>query len=121
MDRLDAAFPDLQERIGARAAAFVVFELDPRVDRQHDVGVFALAGPFDLLVDDHVDLRQHVDDEVVDPLRLVEKIGVVVPEALGGRRQVGLAGEGARSTLGKSTVSVLSPQAQYDGSSPSLK
>ena len=94
VDRIDpVTAPDLQERVGARPAALKVLELNPRVGRQHDVGVLGGARPLDLLIDHHVRLWQDVGDDLVDPLRLVEEVGVVVPDDLRRGRQVRRTGE----------------------------
>src|SRR5262249_27379294 len=91
--RLDASLPDLQERVGTRRTAFVILEFNPRVDGQNDIGILRRARPLDLLGYHQEDRGENVDDDVVNPFSLVKEIRVVVPDCLGGRREVAPAGE----------------------------
>ena len=100
VDRGYSTLPDLQEGVRTRHGALVVSEFDPAVDRQDDIGVLGAAGPFDLLVDDHVDLRQAVDDDVVGPLGLVDQVSIVVPDELCGAGEVSMPSKQLPALLG---------------------
>ena len=91
--RLDSAFPQLEKRIRARSAHLQSLELHPAVGREDDIGKLGGPGPLDLLVDYEIDLGVDVVDEVVGPLRLVDQVGVVVPDHFRGRGHVCPTGE----------------------------
>ena len=93
--------PDLEKRVGAGIRDLKGLELDPAVRRQNEIGVLARCGHLDLLGDDHVDLGIDVLDQVVGPLGVVDQVDVGGPDHLGGRGEMGLAGEHLAAIFGR--------------------
>ena len=101
IDRLDPAFPNLKERVGARCGQLQALELDPTVGRQPQIGILHRGGHDDVLGDDHLDARVDVLEHVVGMLGVVEQVHIVEMQRLGRRRHVRLAGEAFAAGLGR--------------------
>ena len=83
--RLDAALPDLQERIRAARGDFQILKLHPRIGGQAEVGILHAGRHLRVHRHDQLHVRVDVLDHAVGPLGVVDQVDVGREDRLGRR------------------------------------